>query len=223
MYKAIKAVFKVALAVVVLGGSLNVASAAIPILLTINDSNPSAVTITATGVNSAVNFDSTVNEGVDLLSFFSVDEAGMDVGQDSTGNLQGGGSEISYNAVYSDNDSSAGGANFDLKLYVDDTSPGSGTLENFSTTQAAFTGSWTFDLSSFGVDPSALPAAGTDGEILSGNSLSSVPGEVIGDWQVVSSVPEPATTSLLALGALMMGVVLYRRRATAIRAALADL
>jgi hypothetical protein len=66
------------------------------------------------------------------------------------------------------------------------------------------------------VAASALPAACTDGNILSGYSGNSVPGEVVGDWQVVSSVPEPATSSLLALGALMLVVAIYRRRSTAI-------
>jgi hypothetical protein len=112
---------RAALMVSVLVGSLNIASAAIPILLTINDSDPAAVTITATGANAGINFDSsTVNDGVDLLSFFSVNEFNMTFGQDLTGTLQGGSSEISYNDAYSDDYSSGGGSSYyDLELYVD--------------------------------------------------------------------------------------------------------
>ncbi len=183
-----------------------------PVLLTINDSNPSAVTITATGADAALDFSgSTANAGVDLLQFFGIDESGMTFGQDLTGALTASGVSVSYNDVDRDDYSTGGGAVYtDLELYVDVNSPGQGDTETFSTTAPAFTGSWTIDLSSLGVDSSALPSAGSEGSILSGNY--GAPGQVIGAWEVTSDVPEPSATSLLALGGLILGAFIYRRR-----------
>jgi hypothetical protein len=181
------------------------------VLLSIDDSNPSAVTITATGLNSAVNDSgSIVNSGVDLLSFYTADEQNMTFGQFLTGALEGGNSGVPYNDVYSDFYSTDGGAFYDLELYVDISSTGANNTETFSTTQPAFAGSWTIDFSSLGVDPSVLPTAGSQGNILSGYSGS--PGPVIGTWQVASPVPEPAVDSLLALGLLATGMAIYRRQ-----------
>jgi uncharacterized protein (TIGR03382 family) len=199
-----------------LAGSAGFAGPSYPLLLTVNDSDPTAVTITATTQGPAIDYNgNTVNEGVDLLGFFSSDESGMTVGPVLSGTLQGGDSGFSYDDVNSDNESSGGGSYFDLQLSLDPASPGSGTLENFTTGQPAFTGSWTIDLSSLGVDASALPAAGTEGEIISG--YSGGVGDVIGDWQVVATdpTPEPGTGSLLAVGVLAMGILVYRRRAAA--------
>ena len=183
-----------------------------PVLLSINDADPAAVIITATGLNPSVNDSSnTANNGVDLLGFFAASEFGMTLGQDLTGTLVGGNTGVSYNDAYRDNYSTGGGSSYtDLELYVDINSPGENRTESFSTSQPAFTGSWTIDLSNLGIDAAALPAAGTQGEILSG--FSGDPGNVIGAWEVTSPVPEPTATSLLALGWVVIGTLIYRRR-----------
>ena len=183
-----------------------------PILLTINDSNPSAVTVTATGLDAALDFSgNTANEGVDLLQFFGLDESGISLGQNLAGTLAGGNISVSYNDVNRDDYSTGGGAVYtDLELYVDINSPGQGDTETFSTNSSAFTGSWTIDLSSLGVDSSALPSAGSVGNILSGDN--GTPGQEIGSWEVTTDVPEPSATSLLALGGLALGTFSYHRR-----------
>lgn len=196
-------------AVFILGMGFGENPATAQILLSINDTDPSAVTVTATGLDPSVNNNTTTaNIGVDLLSFFTVDEFNMTFGQDLSGNLEGGGTGVMYNDVYSDNYSTAGsGASYDMELYVDFGSPGQANTQTFSTTQPAFTGSWTIDLSSLGVQASALPAAGTEGNILAG--YSGDVGAVIGTWQV-QPVPEPAAAGLLALSLPVLGFVIRR-------------
>ena len=180
-----------------------------PILLTIDDSNPSAVIFTATGLAPAVN-DSTrpADSGVDLFTFFLANEPSL-FSQILLGpTLTGGNSGVSYNSVLGDN-FSTGGDNFqDLRLYVDSSSPGSGNMQAFSVTQPGFTGSWTIDLSSLGVSPSALPSPGTRGDIFSG--FSGDQGTLLGQWQV-ASVPEPGVGSLFVLGTVL-AFALNRRR-----------
>lgn len=196
----------------ILGMGLANSSATLPFLLTINDSDPAAVTITATGLDPIQNDSSgrTANDGVDLLSFFSQDEIGMSAGQFLPGStLEGGNLTLSYNDVWSD-DYSTGNANFyDLSLYVDISSPGSGDSQTFSTSQSAFTGSWTLNLSTLGINSSALPTPGSSGQILSGSSQN--PGVVIGAWQV-DPVPEPTGGSLLLLTSAV-GLFYWRCRA----------
>jgi hypothetical protein len=193
-----------------LGMGLEKSSAVQSFLLSINDSDPSAVTITATGLSPLVNDTGrTANDGVDLLGFFSQDEIDMPAGQflpNST--LEGGNLTLSYNDVWSDDYSTGGGSFLDLSLYVDIDTSGSSDPESFSTTQPAFSGSWTINLSDLGINSSALPTPGSAGRILSG--VSSNPGSVIGEWQV-AAVPEPTTGSLLVLGSVI-GLVFRRRR-----------
>lgn len=180
------------------------------VLLTINDSNPAAVVLTATGAHAGVNDNSnTANEGVDLLQFFTLDQVNMTFGQDLTGTLTGGNIGVNYDDVFSDNQSSAGGAFLDMELYVDLNSPGQGNTETFSTTQPAFSGTWTIDLASLGVTSQALPAAGTEGNIISGYSGN--PGAVIGQWQV-EAVPEPGTISLAVAGFAVAAMASFCQR-----------
>jgi hypothetical protein len=181
------------------------------ILLTIDDSNPSAVTITATGNDPLVNASgNTANEGVDLLQFFTQNESGMTFGQRLLGALTGGNIGVNYNDVYSDNQSTGNLTYPDMELYVDFASAGQANTENFSTTQPAFSGTWTINLSALGVTSAALPAAGTEGSIISGYSAN--PGAIIGQWQVVA-VPEPDAAHLAAGGFAAVGIwVFWQRR-----------
>lgn len=179
-----------------------------PILLTIDDSNPSAVIVTTSGLASGVN-DSTrpAGSGVDLFNFFSANQSSL-FGQPLSGsNLTGGNSGVSYNGFLSDNFSTGGDTFVDLRLYVNG-SPGAGNTQAFSTSQPAFTGTWIFDLSSAGVNASSLPAVGTRGEIFSG--FSGDQGTLIGQWEI-ASVPEPGTGSLFILGSIIAFAIKRRR------------
>jgi hypothetical protein len=183
----------------------------VPILLSIDDSNPSAVTITATSSNSYSDYSgNTANAGVDLLGFFGSDETGLSSGQLSGGSLQGGDDGVFYDSLRSDNYSTGGGLYYDLEVYLSAAASGSGNIETFSTNLSAFSGTWTINLSSLGVDASDLPVGGSEGSIISGNNASA--GSYLGEWQVVST-PEPSTFGLLALGAVLTRIVRRRQQA----------
>ncbi|HEY4284631.1 MAG TPA: hypothetical protein VGM62_16335 [Chthoniobacterales bacterium] len=194
----------------VMGMGLEKSSAIPPrYLLTIDTSNPSAVTVTSTGLSAVVN-DSSISGriGAELLGFFSQDEYSLFNVAPPNSTLTASGLTLSYNNIGSDNYSTGGGENsyLDLGFYVNDASPAANDPQTFSTSQPAFSGSWTIDFASLGIDASALPTAGAQGEILSG--FSGQPGTIIGSWQV-AAVPEPGTGSLVLL-ASVIGVV-YRR------------
>jgi len=196
---------------IVLGMGLEKSSATVPFLLTIDVSNPSAVTINATGLNSIANDSGrTANDGVDLLGFFTQNEIDMPAGQFLSGStLKGGNLTLSYNDLWSDNYSTGDNNFYDLSMYIDINSPGSSDSQSFSTSQPAFSGSWTVNFSDLGINPSALPTTGSSGLILSGSSAN--PGSVIGGWQI-ASVPEPGTGSLVLLTSAV-GLVFWRRAA----------
>jgi len=190
----------------IFGIALEKSSATPPtFLLTIDDSNPSAVIFTTTGLNPVVDDTGrTANSGIDLLNFFNQSEAGFLHELLPNSSLKGGNMTLSYDSVISD-----GAGNLDLGLYVSGSTPGATQPETFSTTQPAFTGSWTINLSSLGLSASVLPAIGSQGQIQSG--YSGDPGNIIGSWQVVTTVPEPSSASLLLLGS-GVGFVVWRRR-----------
>ena len=180
----------------------------LPVLLTIYDSNPAAVTITATGANSGVDDSSTIaNDGVDLLGFFQTANGSDFFYQFLAGTLSGGNTGVVYNDIWTDHQSTGGDTFLDLSLYRDIDSAGQGSTQNFSTIQPAFTGSWTINFSAQGITSADLPTVGTVGQIFSGTSEH--PGQVIGAWQVVS-VPEPGTASLALLG--LGAAALWRKR-----------
>ena len=182
----------------------------VPILLTIDDSNPTAVIFTATTSKSYSDYSgNTANAGVDLLSFFGANEQGISPGQFSGGNLQGGNDGVSYDSLASDNYSTGGGLYYDLEIFLSLAAPGSGSTETFSTNQSAFSGTWTVNLSSLGASAADLPATGTEGSIISGNNANS--GAYLGEWQVLPT-PEPSTTGLLILGAIATGMVIRSKR-----------
>ena len=179
---------------------LNKASAqSSSVLLIVNDSNPSAVTITATGnVPTATCTDIMVNYGADLLSFFTSDAftGGTGIGESSwhwsgTGfSLTANGAGVPYATAEADNLSTDAsedyqGAYVDLNLYVAGFDTGSANLQDFNTAQTAFTGSLTINFTSFGI-ASLLPPPGSSGYVVDGdvNSLFEVGASIIGTWEV---------------------------------------
>lgn len=199
----------------ILGIGIEMASAVpgVPVLLTVDDSNPSAVVFTATGANSGVDDSGkTGNDGFDLTGFFSASEATFFVQSLSGSTLSGGGLGFPYNDVRGDNYSTTGGSAFDLQMFIDPAANGHSSAETFSTAAPAFTGSWTINFSTLGLNSSALPTAGSQGLIISGNNAN--PGSVIGQWEI-APVPEPATGSLLVLGSAL-GLFFWGRRTASI-------
>jgi hypothetical protein len=182
-----------------------------PILLNINDTDPTAVTITATGFPPIVDSSGKpASSGVDLLAFFFGNESSLFGHTLPNSTLIGGNSAATFQDLRADNFSQGGDTFNDLILFLDSDAPGAGNLQTFSTLNPAFSGTWTINFTSLGVNPSALPTAGTIGDILSGNSGDQ--GSVIGQWQVVP-VPEPGIGSLVILASL--AGLAFRRRRTA--------
>jgi len=169
------------------------------ILIDINESNPSAVQLIATGNLPIVNDSSQpIASGVDLISFFTASAAG---GGAATGSLMPFAPTIAYSQWVTD-DLNNSPNNLDLNLY----NSSANLTQTFSTSSPAFTGTATINLSSLLAD---LPSTGATGPIYSGYSASRPQGQLIGEWQVV---PEPPAVAQLALGALTFaGLALVRR------------
>ena len=183
------------------------------IVLSINVSNASAVTFTATGVVPD-NDPATVamNDGFTIENFFTSNQSifvNNITGQKILGgNLSPNGNAEVYNRVgtfeFSDNDGFYKSGN-DLSFVNTD----AGILNQdqvFSTASAAFSGTATLDLSG---SAAALPTFGASGTLYSGflQSGTSGHGTVIGQYTVV---PEPEAYGL-GIGLLMLGALLAKR------------
>jgi len=165
-------------------------------LLNVDISNPSAVTITATGENAAADDSSTTTfDGVTLLAFFTSVESLDPPVLLSSSTLQPTGAAVSYTSWLVDDYSGTG---VDLNLFEDE----SGDNQIFTTSKPAFTGTATLDLSGY-----SLPPSGTTGAILAGYS-GGTQGTIIGQYQVV---PEPYALPLAASLSLMAFAWMRRR------------
>lgn len=192
----------------VLGGSAQ--ASCLPVLLTIDISDPCAVKITATGLDSgAWSKNTNENSGIDLENFFSYP---ISVGGDSSicGDLTPNGcNTIPYDSWVVDN---ASGCNVDLNLYSSDECA-SYLVQKFSSCFSAFSGTAILDLSEFACE---LPSVGTYGEILSGYSRRE--GAVIGLWEVICTpVPEPSQYGF-GLVLALAGLFVWRRVSLTARA-----
>ena len=178
------------------------------ILLTVDDSNPSAVTFTATGNDpEASDASHLYSQGITLAGFNAVGglagliptapvvSAGLVTGVDGT---------PAYNGAQS---GSITGTFLDLELYS-----GSGATENFATGTAAFSGVSTFNFSGFSAD---LPTVGTTGLIYAGSgAIFSASPVVIGSYIVTTApTPEPSTYAMLLGGLAILGFCLRGRTA----------
>ena len=167
------------------------------VLLTVDVSDPSMVTFTATGAASEADAATDSVEGFSLLDFFT-----------STRSLGIGTITGTLTSVQGDapvTNASAFSLNTALNLY-DGFDTGSFVFEAGET---AFSGSVTLDLSAFA---DLLPAAGSMGRIAIGSSFRTGPfGSGFGDYLVVNTVPLPAAAPLMVLG--LIGLRTMRRRA----------
>ena len=168
------------------------------VLLTVNVSDASAVTITATG--DAADADASIDSftGVSLLDFFTRDLSLSVPASPSTGTLVSVAGDAPVNFAFS--------AALDRALNLFD-SADSGAFV-FETGETAFAGSVTLDLSAFA---DLLPAAGTMGRIAIGDGFGGSPfGTEFGDFLVVDTIPLPAAAPLMMLG--LVGLRVIRRR-----------
>ncbi len=162
--------------------------------LVVDDSNPSAVTITATGAFSAVDAGNGSAQGVVLDSFFGSPQIAVALPVNGT-SLKVPGSSL----LDSVNPTDLGGGQIDLELYRSGVSP---LGQTFSTTSPAFQGSLLVDMSA---SASALPGVGATGSIVAFNFGSN---PVVGQWIVV---PEPGSYAVVA-GIGLVGFAIWRRR-----------
>jgi hypothetical protein len=163
-------------------------------LLTIDLTDPSNVTITATGALALEDSSTTSTfDGVDMLQFLTSAVVADPV---VIGGLVPSGTTLAYDSWGTD---SYSGSAVDINLY---SSSESSQTQAFSTSTPAFTGTWTgLDFSSLG----GLPSAGMSGDILAGYSGN--PDGIIGQWVVV---PEPSQYGfVMTLG--LVGLFGYRR------------
>jgi len=193
-------------------GLLSVSAAHAQFLLTINDSNPFAVVITATGTfptSPATGADAgPFNNGVDLLQFFTatqtLNSSSYPIGPTS---LTTGDSSSGPVLDYALNDNYSFGkttslSGVDLNLLTFSADSGSGNLMTFTSGSAAFSGTLTLNL--YGTP---LPSPGASGAIVTGAN-GFTPNTSIGQWEVVSA-PEPSSWALMLVG---LGAIAGLRR-----------
>lgn len=178
-------------------------------VLTIDESNPSAVVIgagsrTASGTDGST----TANYGVDLANFFT---APVNIGAQSASgspSLQPKTGGNIYNDYNSDTYQATGGELLDLNLYSSGTSS-----QTFTLGSTAFSGTEVINLSAYIADlPTTLYASGT---IYAGDSSEPGNGTAIGQWEIVGvpePTPEPSTLALAGLGVLGCVLMFWPRK-----------
>lgn len=167
------------------------------IILRVNISDPSAVTLTATGAFAEIDNGGTDSAiGITLLGLFA-NEYPIGQARSLSGDLTPSGAVNPFNSA---TNGFAGVSELDLNIYA------SGFAEpmNFSELTPALTGTATVNLSgasflTFGSTGDIIVGDGGSG---SGNAVSNV----IGQFQVI---PEPSSVALLAM---VTGTLIFRRR-----------
>ncbi len=165
------------------------------LLLTVDDSNPAAVTFTATGTASGATGSGSGPFPVRLETFLTT-SSGLTASSNPTATSSTLQAPVTGDLLNTaDWDSNGAGATT-LGLRN-----GSSSKESFSTSSPAFSGTATFDLSSISA---FLPAGGTTG------SIQTSTGTLIGTYSV-SAVPEPVAGGLVC-GLACLAVAACERR-----------
>lgn len=169
------------------------------VILRIDISAPSRVTFTATGAFAQNDdFDTYLNSGFTLISFFSVEPGDLQAFFETPSDLYSPGGNFAYTEVLNMSFTNFMGPYTDLNVF------GSGfSTQDFSTSEAALYGSAEIDLSPW----ISLLTLGT-GDIYAGDGGFGS-GPLIGQYEVV---PEPAALPLAAAGAAMAWLHFTRRK-----------
>jgi large repetitive protein len=156
----------------------------LPVLVVVDVSNPTNVVVRATGAAAATNDTSAISvyDGVDLLGFFTGTATASDSATggffiNGSSTLAAVGVASAFDSTFLDDQS---GSWVDLNLFLNNSADTE--VANFGPTNGpAFKGSLGVDLSSVA---NLLPVGGAMGAVMVGDS--SVPGVVIGAYEVVS-------------------------------------
>jgi len=172
------------------------ATSSAAVVLTIDITNLSATTITATGANAQNNDieETYLNEGFLMLGFFSSEPGPTIPDSFDVSNLYSPGGNFAFTLLFLA--AVSGSQEVDLNI------AGSGfSYNDFSTSEAAFTGSATVDFSGL----AAYLVPGSTGNILAGDFRYNT--VVIGQWQII---PEPNAVAL-AFAPAALGLLRRRR------------
>jgi hypothetical protein len=182
------------------------------LLLEVDVSNPSSVTLTATGANAdAPDSSFNVADGFNLLDFFT-GSVSLPPGQTMpiTSGLFSYGQNTAYSHWFTD---SYSGFGRDLNIWKSSIASSSSPTQVFKTQHPSFTGLTTIDLSTWA---GLLPSVGTISDIRPGYTYTEYGtpkplGPVIGQWAVI---PEPSTFALVfgILALVVGGTCRFRRR-----------
>ena len=179
------------------------------ILLVVDDSDPSNVTFTATGLSPSIEAPFIAGGNVSLLDFYSSDISGTYSISATTSTLSATNGSFDYNTVGTGIVIPIGSYN-DLTL----NSKIQANTE-FDPATPAFSGTASFDFNNSGF-ASLIPAPGSSGFLETDAGLAD--GTIIGQWSVVSA-PEPKGWELLVLAA---GTFLWLRNRPASSRSLAN-
>lgn len=167
------------------------------VLLLVDVSNPNAVTVTATGGQSAITTTSSVSlRPIHLKNFFASWTGRGNGFVTAISTLQGPRGDT-LNTIRG-GDSNAGITTGILRF-------DNGFPETFTAGQVAFTGSGTWNFASVG---GALQANGFSGDITTDDAGTNV----VGTYSVISAVPEPSTLATITVGLVSLTVGGYVRR-----------
>ncbi|MCB1335586.1 MAG: hypothetical protein KDK26_18595 [Roseivivax sp.] len=174
--------------VLVLGLASNASAA---ILLTVDVTNPNAVTFTGTEEMPIANGSTSVFRGFTLLDFLTASSTVSFVTNQTSTLVGRGASQTLHDIFFPSN----AGRN-DLNIYD---SSANGTI-NLRTDRPAFRNVLTADLSAIAA---LLPGAGTFGQIILGDNPNSTSQPIVGAYQVVGVAPVPLPLpGLLLVGAI---------------------
>lgn len=203
--------FRKLIAPIVLALGLGATSASAAILVTVDITDPTAVTFTGNDVQPIASDSTSVFRGFTLLDFLT-GASTQAFFTDNQSNFRARGSQVALRDIFFP---TSGGGD-DLNIY---NSPSFGANINLRTDRRAFANTLVADLSSIA---SLLPGVGTFGQIILGDNPTANQrrNPVVGAYEVVGVAPVPLPApGLLLIGAI--GAVAATRKRKQAKAAVA--